>query len=199
MPVLERSVPARVVNVSSAGNYLFAPPEGIPFEEMARRGAGTPPPTYEPWRAYGISKLANVLHAFELNRRGGGPGRVAAVSLHPGAVLGTELTRSISFGGMLKMLFNPTVLRGTMDEGFRNKTLPQGAATTILAALAPFTGTRAAAGVTALTLQPGGHLQDCGPSDRIHPRGHDPEQARQLWELSERLVAEATSARPEMK
>lgn len=69
----------RVVVVSSRG-YIWAPPEGIEFDNLSgERGE------YDPNRAYGQSKLANGLFSLELARRLRG---TAATSnaVHPGIV-----------------------------------------------------------------------------------------------------------------
>jgi NAD(P)-dependent dehydrogenase (short-subunit alcohol dehydrogenase family) len=72
---LRASAPARVVTVASdahRGNV-------IDFEDLsATRG-------YSSWRAYGASKLANILFTGELARRLDGTG-VTATCLHPGVV-----------------------------------------------------------------------------------------------------------------
>jgi len=72
---LRASAPARVVTVASdahRGNV-------IDFDDVAA------PRHYSPWRAYGTSKLANILFTRELARRLEGSG-VTATSLHPGVV-----------------------------------------------------------------------------------------------------------------
>lgn len=72
---LQASAPARVVTVASdahRGNV-------IDFEDVsANRG-------YSSWKAYGASKLANILFTSELARRLEGTG-VTATCLHPGVV-----------------------------------------------------------------------------------------------------------------
>jgi NAD(P)-dependent dehydrogenase (short-subunit alcohol dehydrogenase family) len=59
-PVLLRSSGARVVSVTSTGRFLGRPIDPADLS-MERR--------YDPWRAYGRSKLANLQFAVELNRR----------------------------------------------------------------------------------------------------------------------------------
>jgi NAD(P)-dependent dehydrogenase (short-subunit alcohol dehydrogenase family) len=74
----------RIVNVSSDGHLIFGAPSGIDFNDVnqTRSGKGGP------WSRYGSSKLANILHAKELNRRHGGleKGSIWTASLHPGTV-----------------------------------------------------------------------------------------------------------------
>ncbi len=74
--VLERSAPARIVNVASLGHKMGHMHFDDLHVERRRFAAG---------RVYGDSKLANILHAVELARRLEGTS-VTANSLHPGAV-----------------------------------------------------------------------------------------------------------------
>lgn len=81
LPLLERSAPARIINVSSVahtrGQLDFDDPD-------LRRG-------FEGYRAYAASKLANVLFTLELAERLAGK-NVTVNALHPG-VIGTKLLR----------------------------------------------------------------------------------------------------------
>jgi NAD(P)-dependent dehydrogenase (short-subunit alcohol dehydrogenase family) len=74
---LKASAPARIVNVASVGHYSAT---GIDYEAVRK-----PTKTITGLREYGVSKLANVLHAQELARRLDGTG-VTTYSLHPGAI-----------------------------------------------------------------------------------------------------------------
>ncbi|HLH64718.1 MAG TPA: SDR family oxidoreductase [Solirubrobacteraceae bacterium] len=74
---LRASAPARIVNVSSEA-HRDAP--GIDWEAVRR-----PTRTLTGMREYGVSKLANILHARELALRLAGDG-VSACSVHPGVV-----------------------------------------------------------------------------------------------------------------
>lgn len=56
----------RIVNLSSDGHAKLAPKEGTPFSDINMESKST-------WAGYGMSKLANVLHAKELARRYGSP------------------------------------------------------------------------------------------------------------------------------
>jgi NAD(P)-dependent dehydrogenase (short-subunit alcohol dehydrogenase family) len=75
LPKLAASAPARVVTVASEAHR----PAALDFDDLqAERG-------YASMRAYGRSKLANVLFSNELARRTAGTG-VTSNSLHPGVV-----------------------------------------------------------------------------------------------------------------
>lgn len=80
LPLLERSAPARIVNVSSIGQ---AP---INFDDpMIERG-------YDPMRAYSQSKLAQISFTFELAGRLGNTG-VSVNALHPATLMDTKMVR----------------------------------------------------------------------------------------------------------
>lgn len=151
----------RVVVLSSA-MYRAAPPEGIRFDDLSGRRQ------YDPDQAYGQSKLANALFAFELARRlRNTPATANAV--HPG-VINTGLDRE-----------RPALRRlGSRALAWRRpwmKSVEEGAATQVYVASAP-----ALAGVT-------GHwFEDCQsvvpPGDHIR---NDALAAR-LWEVSGHLL-----------
>ena len=76
LPVLRASAPARIVNVSSeAHRHAHMRWDDLLFERHHYRG----------FKAYGQSKLANVLFTYELARRLEGTG-VTANCLHPGVI-----------------------------------------------------------------------------------------------------------------
>jgi NAD(P)-dependent dehydrogenase (short-subunit alcohol dehydrogenase family) len=78
LPLLRASAPARVVNVSSGAQ------QAIDFEDpMLERG-------WSPMRAYSQSKLAQVMHAFELAER---EADVTANALHPATLMDTKMVR----------------------------------------------------------------------------------------------------------
>ena len=87
LPLLERSAPARIVNVASIGQ------SPIDFEDvMLERG-------YDPMRAYSQSKLAQIMFTFELAerlRRRGVDG-VTVNALHPATLMDTKMVRE-SYG-----------------------------------------------------------------------------------------------------
>ena len=106
---------ARVTMLSSSA-HRFAPKGGIEFDNLSGEKG------YAAWRAYGQSKMANLLFAKELARRFSGTARTAN-ALHPGVIFDTNLQRSM------------TVPRAVLDAvgGLSNllvlKSIPQGAAT----------------------------------------------------------------------
>jgi NAD(P)-dependent dehydrogenase (short-subunit alcohol dehydrogenase family) len=75
LPLIERSGPARIVNVASDAHRGGV----IDFDDLEGKRR------YTGWRAYQQSKLANILFTFELARRLEGTG-VTANAVHPGFV-----------------------------------------------------------------------------------------------------------------
>jgi WW domain-containing oxidoreductase len=157
--LLDRLAPAGRVVVTASRAHRRAPPPGIDFDNLSgERG-------YAPMKAYGVSKLANILFTRELARRLGA-GQTAN-TLHPG-VIDTNITRSLP--ALAQLAFRvaaPLVL----------KTPAQGAATQCYLAASP-----AVAGVT------GAYYEDCNPS-QTNAFGRDLTLAARLWEASEALVA----------
>jgi NAD(P)-dependent dehydrogenase (short-subunit alcohol dehydrogenase family) len=76
LDVIERSAPARIVNVASTGHYRGT----LNFDDLGFAKGG-----YWIMRAYSRSKLANVIFTRDLARRLEGK-NVTVTSLHPGAV-----------------------------------------------------------------------------------------------------------------
>lgn len=99
----------RIVVVASRTAYTSAPEPGIDFDNLdASR-------YYSDSLAYGQSKLANVLFAYELGKRLRGT-RITANALHPG-LIDTEIDRNLGtvtrFGfGLLASLVGKTVEEG---------------------------------------------------------------------------------------
>ena len=83
LDVIERSAPARIINVSSAAHTYGR----IDFDDLQGEK------NYSGWRAYANSKLANILFTYELARRLSAA-RVTANCLHPGAVA-TNIFRAL--------------------------------------------------------------------------------------------------------
>lgn len=83
---------------------------------------------YDAWKAYGQSKLANVLFAKALSDKLTGS-NVLAVSLHPG-VIATNLVRH-------QIPSKEGIIYSAFKAFITDKTIPQGASTTVYACLAP--------------------------------------------------------------
>jgi len=161
---LRASAPSRIVNVASVAHRFC---RGFPFADpqFERR-------RYRPAPAYNQSKLANVLFTMELARRLAGTA-VTANCVHPGGVRtgfgSAEDTRGLERAIMV--IARPFLLSPE-----------QGARTVVYAA--------ASAELEGVT---GQYLVRC----RQHTpsrAARDPDAARRLWELSERLLAGVPSS-----
>ncbi|XP_021765076.1 short-chain dehydrogenase TIC 32, chloroplastic-like isoform X1 [Chenopodium quinoa] len=154
----------RIVNVSSEA-HRFAYSEGIRFDKL------NDPSGYSSWRAYGQSKLANILHANELAKRLKDEGaNITANSLHPGAI-STNLFRHNRW-------MTGTLLRGiTSTVGkYVLKNVPQGAATTCYVAMHP-----QVKGVS------GEYFSDCNIA-KTTSQAKDATLAQKLWDFSMKLI-----------
>ncbi len=162
---------ARIVSVSSSG-HLGSP---VVFDDLHFEHR-----PYDPWSAYGQSKTANVLLAVEATRRWAGDG-VVANALMPGGIM-TNLQRHVTQEVRDDW-------QRMQDEGrVRFKTPQQGAATSMVAAVAPELEGR------------GGHyLEDCNEAPTVADDAEvtsgvrewalDPDAAHRLWEVSLELVS----------
>lgn len=151
----------RVVMVSSDA-HKYAPPGGVEFDNLEGEK------NYHPWRAYGQSKLANILFARELARQFElQDSHRKALAVHPGPI-DTNLYRHI-----------PPALRiGWFLLRPFLKTIPQGAATPLWAAVHP----------DAEELN-GQYLADCNLAQGTRMSG-DMKLADRLWTETEGIVEE---------
>jgi len=103
MPALMRSAQGRIVTVTSTGRLFGAPVD--PTDPHLKA-------SYDPWRAYGQAKMANMHFGIELDRRLRKAGsRVVSVVAQPGYV-NTDLQSTsshLSNGGLSQRFFAATV------------------------------------------------------------------------------------------
>jgi NAD(P)-dependent dehydrogenase (short-subunit alcohol dehydrogenase family) len=151
----------RVVVVGSRAAYTSAPEEGIEFGNL-RAATG-----YSRSRAYGHSKLANVLFSLELARLLKGT-RITSNSLHPG-VINTQIDRTEP--GLFQFAFGVLAAIG-------GKSIEQGAATSCYVATSPLLGNIS-----------GQYFEDCNAVTVLgNNHMHDKEQAAKLWQVSTALT-----------
>ncbi|KAA5804908.1 SDR family NAD(P)-dependent oxidoreductase [Alkalicaulis satelles] len=161
---------ARLVALSSVAHMIA--PANLDDPDFVK----TP---YDKWQAYGRSKSANALFALGFNARHAARG-VEAFSVHPGGIM-TALQRDMDEAEMRAMGW----IRedGSLHPVF--KSVEEGAATTVWAALSPL-----------LTGRGGAYCEDCNIAEPAQERGWsgvrpyavDPDAAEGLWALSERLL-----------
>ena len=155
LDLVQESAPARIINVSSSSH---SSPGRFRLEDLPRPGAN------RGYRAYGRSKLCNILFTYELARRLEDTG-VTVNALHPGLVR-TNIARNNGLMGRVVNFF----------IGARGMDVVQGAETLVYLAASP-----EVEGVT------GRFFVDCRavPSSDL---SYDTGLATGLWELSERLT-----------
>lgn len=151
---MQASAPARIINVSSSAQFRGQ----IHFDDLHfKRGYGF-------MRAYGQSKMANMLITYELARRLEGRG-VTANALHPGLVK-TNIAQD-----------NIWIVRRLQRWILRNARTPEhGAATIVYLAASPEVD-----GVS-------GKFFVDEKQVASSKRSYDEEDAKKLWEVSEGMV-----------
>jgi NAD(P)-dependent dehydrogenase (short-subunit alcohol dehydrogenase family) len=158
---------ARVVIVSSIGHRMGT----MDFENfMFEGGKG-----YSRTRAYGRSKLANLMFSYELNRRFRKANmQAAAVAAHPGYSY-TDFGRR-SFFRSLRFIFYPLIVLVTQSSS-------RGALPSLRAAVDPEVNGCDYFG-------PGGWGERKGHPVKVRSNeaSHDEDDARKLWEISEELT-----------
>ncbi|KAJ6494239.1 hypothetical protein C8R45DRAFT_900292 [Mycena sanguinolenta] len=170
----------RVVFVSSEGHTYC---DGVDLDAIVRPNAQT----YDIGQAYYRSKVANILTVSELVKRACGV--LQAYSVHPGV---TRIHAIPRYGvtPILKLHADTVLLTGVVDADgkplenhnlpFEFKTIPQGAATTIVAAFDP-----------RIADKPGAYLVDCVVDNAaVAPHASDPVMAEKLWTLTEKLIGQ---------
>lgn len=136
--------------------------------------------SYDPTVAYGQSKLANLLFAFELQRRLAARGATAtAVACHPGYSATNLQSAGVGMdGGSLLFRWMYKVSNAVLAQS-----ATEGAFPLVMAAVAPEVRPGGYYGPTGFQ-QTRGPVGECAVSDRAR----DEEVARRLWEVTEELV-----------
>lgn len=161
---LYMSAQGRVVVVASQSAYGSAPEDGIEFGNLAATYG------YEDRRAYGQSKLANVLFSLHLAKLLKGT-RITTNALHPG-VINTEIDRNMS-------RFKQTAFAAWAAMG-GTKSVEEGAATSCYVATSPLLGSTS-----------GQFFEDCNavtvPGDNHLTNSA---MAEELWRISSDLTSD---------
>jgi NAD(P)-dependent dehydrogenase (short-subunit alcohol dehydrogenase family) len=172
----------RLINLSSSGHR---------FSNVNLEDPNFETTPYEPFAAYGRSKTANILFAVEFDRRHKARG-IRAAAVHPGGIQ-TELARHMDPGhieAMIKQISEQAEAEG--QPGFQWKTIPQGAATSVWAAVV------APADEIGAKFCENCHVDSIVSDDKAiglmaeGVRGYalDPANAAALWKKSEEMVGE---------
>ncbi|XP_022971268.1 short-chain dehydrogenase TIC 32, chloroplastic-like [Cucurbita maxima] len=152
-------IEGRIVNLSSIAHvHTFG--DGIRFNKINDKNG------YSDKRAYGQSKLANILHVKELTRRFKEEGvNITANAVHPGLIMTPLMRHSMLLMRLLQAF-----------SFFIWKNVPQGAATTCYVALHP-----SLKGVS------GKYFLDCNEK-RASSYARDETLAKRLWDFSKNLI-----------
>lgn len=152
-------IQGRIINLSSVA-HTNTYEGGIRFDSINDEAS------YSDKKAYGQSKLANILHANELSRRLKEEGaNITVNSVHPGLIFTNLFKHSFLTFKIIQML---TMLLW--------KNVPQGAATTCYVALHP-----------SLKGETGKYFVDCNEFDPS-PLATDETLAKKLWDFSNKLI-----------
>ena len=168
LDLLLRTPQSRVVNISSNGHTMGH----MNFDDLMFEGGKG----YSGSRAYGRSKLANLMFTYELQRRFEAAGAdSSALAAHPGGSntsLGDHL-----FEGWYIRPFVPAL------KAIVTQSAAMGALPTLRAAVDPNANGGAYYG-------PGGFRELRGYPVEVHSNGasHNPADARKLWQVSEELT-----------
>jgi len=155
LDVLKESAPARIVNVSSGSHFG----KRLDFDDLQLRKG------YNPMKAYGRTKLANVLFTYELDRRLTGTG-VTVTTLNP-SLVATNIWKNV--GPVIGPIVAWWVSRSA-------QTPEEGAQALIYLASSP-----EVEGVS-------GKYYRKKVAMASDPVTYDPEIARRLWEISEAMT-----------
>ena len=163
LDTLTASAPARIVNVTSVAHSM----ERLDFDDLQLAKG------YRPFRAYGRTKLANVMFTYELARRLAGTG-VTANAVHPGLV---RTGIGAKGGALTRVGWSLIQLR------YRSALVEPEQAAQALVHLACSPETE---GVTGAYFDGDAQVESSAES-------RDPAACARLWTISERLVAGVSS------
>ena len=173
----------RLINLSSSGHrYSNVDLEDPNFERSP----------YDTWVAYGRSKTANILFAVAFDKRHRHRD-LRAAAVHPGGIR-TELGRHLDpsqFEGIVDQINRQLAAEG--KPSFQWKTIPQGAATSVWAAVvasADEIGARYCENCHVGHIVPN-DVTITASSEGVRGYALDPENAEALWKKSEELVGES--------
>ncbi|WZH40744.1 Short-chain dehydrogenase [Fusarium acuminatum] len=165
---------ARIVNLTSLG-YRISP---VRFDDYNFSGGKA----YDMWTAYGQAKTANILFAYGITERLKEKG-ITAFAAHPGSNIETNLGSHLSMEDYSSI---PAITKRNVGKEFefddpRFKTFDQIGATPLAAALDP-----------TFPEKDNCYVANC-QVEEPDEMARDPENVKQLWKLSEKLVGQEFS------
>jgi len=168
LPLLEQQVGSRIVSVSSGAHYFGR----IAFDDLQGERR------YDPWSAYGQSKLANVMMALELQERLAAAGSTTlSIAAHPGLARTNLQPSSVA-------------AKGSRLEGLAYRLMDPLFQSAAMGALPQLHGAVAAEARGGTLYGPGGlaNLRGWPVACPIAAAARDGNQRRRLWQVSEELV-----------
>lgn len=155
--ILAAGKDARVVNLTSDG-YSIGPFR--PTDYNFSNGSA-----YDPLSGYGQSKTANILFTKSLAQRG-----ITSFAVHPGVIFGTNLSAGMEDQSVFDSL--DEITRKNTGHGFKMgqpKSIEQGVATTLVAALDPN-----------IVGESGSYMVDCVIAEPVDEYARDPKMIKAL-------------------
>lgn len=169
---IKASAPSRIIITSSCLNQQMNPKSGLDFDNLNGEKEG-----YSRLLAYGRSKLCNVYHAKELQRRFNAQGvDVTVTSLHPGNVI-TKMNDGMTFPMLIDMLKYIRNYPLGLSELYKEKDTRAGASTSVLCAVAPH------------IVKGGYYSHNALNTSSLHEEADNEEAAKRLWDFSEKLLS----------
>jgi retinol dehydrogenase-12 len=168
---IKASAPSRIVVVSSSANSQLLSSRGIDFSNVNAEKS------YSPSTAYGQTKLCNILHAKELQRRFDAEGvDVTVTSLHPGNVE-SNLVRHVSFSMVLDTICSMRNYKTSFKVMTTRKKVEVGASTNVYCAISP-------------DVVKGEFYSDNAiNTNLLNEQANNEEMAKKLWQVSEQLLS----------
>lgn len=184
---LQKANGARIVNLSSRGHHISP----VVFEDVNFENR-----EYERFLAYGQSKTANILFTVSLDEKGKAD-NIRAFAVHPGAILDTELSRSIPKDDLIFQRYFDADGKPILDPVNGLKSVEQGAATQIWCATSPqldaiggvFAEDCEIAEIAWHNSENNTDLDELLKRKGVMPYAIDKENADRLWALSGKLIA----------
>jgi NAD(P)-dependent dehydrogenase (short-subunit alcohol dehydrogenase family) len=178
--------------IGAGGRFIALASSGHRFSNVDLQDPNFERTPYDPWIAYGRSKTANILFAVAFDWRHRNRG-VRAAAVHPGGIR-TELGRHVESGHIEAMIDQMNKqLEAEGKAPFQWKTIPQGAATSVWAAVvasADEIGGRYSENCHVGQVVPEGVAINA-ISEGVRAYALDPNNAEALWKKSEELVGES--------